>query len=211
MIRIYGLHTPLFFKVVHAAEAMGHTYEISPVSLVAGENNSPEHLKRHPFGKVPVIEHEGKFLFESNAIVRYLGALRPNSLFPADTMERAQVDQWIDWFAHQGGRWASNVWFQKCIAGPVFKAPVDEKMVAEFTELLLAAMPVLEKRLETNQFFCGEQLTLADVCAHAGMKGFKAVGLPLGDFKNFIRWFEAVESTPACKRTRAIVDKYEGR
>jgi glutathione S-transferase len=209
MIKIYGLHTPMFMKVVHAAEELGLNYQIIPVDLTKGETKSPEHLARHPFGKVPVIEHDGKFLFESNAIVRYMGSLDSTPAFPSAKMERAHVDQWIEFFAHQAGRWTTSVWYQKCIGPKYFNEPADEKIVKDHSEWLMEVMPVIDKQLGRNAFLAGENFTLADVVAHATMMGFKDAGLQLGDFKNFSRWYESLEQRPSWKRTLAACAKFE--
>ncbi|MGZ3721817.1 MAG: glutathione S-transferase family protein [Bdellovibrionales bacterium] len=209
MIRIYGLHTPMFMKVVYAAEELGLNYQINPVDLTKGETKTAEHLARHPFGKVPVIEHDGRFLFESNAIVRYFGGLDSTAAYPSQKMDRAQVDQWMEFFSHQAGRWTTSVWFQKCIGPKYFNEKPDEKVVAETTKWLLEAMPVIDKKLSETAFLAGERFTLADLVAHTLMMCYKEADLPLSEFKNFVRWFEAVEQRPAFKRTLAAVEKVE--
>jgi glutathione S-transferase len=211
MIKIYGLHTPMFMKVVYAAEELGLNYQIIPIDLVKGETKTPEHLKRHPFGKIPVIEHEGRFLFESNAIVRYMGGLDSTPAYPSQKMDRAQVDQWLEYFSHQAGRWTTSVWFQKCIGPKYFNEQPDAKVIAEMTKWLLEVMPVIDQKLSQNAFLTGEQFTLADVVAHTGMMGYKAAELPLSDFKNFVKWFEAVEQRPSFKRTLAACAKFESK
>jgi glutathione S-transferase len=120
VVKIYGMHTPNFLKAVYAAEEFGVDYEIVPVDLMKGETRTPEHMARHPFGKVPVIEHNGQFIFESNAIVRYLGSLSNSKAYPKDLLERAKADQWLEFFAHQVGRWTTNYWFENVIAPKYF-------------------------------------------------------------------------------------------
>ena len=43
-------------------------YDQVPVNVLAGEPRSPEHLERHPFGKVPVLDHDGLRILETSAI-----------------------------------------------------------------------------------------------------------------------------------------------
>ncbi|MBS0560813.1 MAG: glutathione S-transferase family protein [Proteobacteria bacterium] len=64
-----------------------------PLNVLAGEPKKPEHLKRHPFGKVPVLEHDGVRILETAAIVRYLNDVLPGkSLVPATPKDRARMD-----------------------------------------------------------------------------------------------------------------------
>jgi glutathione S-transferase len=204
MFKIYGMHTPNFIKTVYAAEELGLSYEIVPVDLTKGETRTPEHRARHPFGKVPVLEHDGRFLFESNAIVRYLGAYADSALYPKDPFARATVDQWIDYATLQAGRWTTAIWFQRCIAPKYFSEQTDEKVVADSLENLLTDMPVIEAHLAKNRFFAGADFTLADVLPYALMKNFAAAGLELGDFPSFLRWFDEVAKRPAIRRVDAL-------
>ena len=47
-------------------------FEQMPLNVLKGEPKMREHLQRHPFGKVPVLDHDGMRLLETSAIVRYL-------------------------------------------------------------------------------------------------------------------------------------------
>ena len=48
-----------------------------PVNVLEGEPKSDEHLVRHPFGKVPVLDHDGMRILETAAITRYLNDVLP--------------------------------------------------------------------------------------------------------------------------------------
>ena len=71
-------------------------YEQVPLNVLAGEPKAPEHLARHPFGKVPVVDHGGLRLLETSAITRYLNDVLPGkSLLPATAADRARMDMLI--------------------------------------------------------------------------------------------------------------------
>jgi glutathione S-transferase len=64
-----------------------------PLNVLQGEPKSPEHLQRHPFGKVPVIDHDGMRILETTAITRYLNDVLPGkSLIPSAPKDRARMD-----------------------------------------------------------------------------------------------------------------------
>jgi len=68
-------------------------FEQVPLNVLAGDPKAPEHLARHPFGKVPVLDHDGLRLLETSAIVRYLNDVLPGkSLIPASPRDRARMD-----------------------------------------------------------------------------------------------------------------------
>jgi glutathione S-transferase len=67
-----------------------------PLNVLKGEPKSPEHLQRHPFGKVPVLDHDGMRLVETAAIARYLNDVLPGkSLVPSTPKDRARMDMVI--------------------------------------------------------------------------------------------------------------------
>lgn len=68
-------------------------FEQVPVNVLSGEPKQPEHLTRHPFGKVPVLDHNGHRIIETSAIVRYLNDVLPGkSLVPSTPEARARMD-----------------------------------------------------------------------------------------------------------------------
>lgn len=75
------------------AEKQCTDFEQVPVNVLAGEPKQAAHLARHPFGKVPVLDHDGMRLLETAAIARYLNDVLPGkSLVPATAKDRARMD-----------------------------------------------------------------------------------------------------------------------
>lgn len=63
-------------------------------AMAMGEAKSPVYLARQPFGRIPSLEHGDFQLYETQAILRYLDAVLPeSSLQPADPKARARMDQ----------------------------------------------------------------------------------------------------------------------
>src|SRR5690606_33774354 len=46
-----------------ALEEKGADYDLVEVDIFSGANTTPEHLARHPFGKVPAFAHDGLELY----------------------------------------------------------------------------------------------------------------------------------------------------
>jgi glutathione S-transferase len=64
-----------------------------PLNVLEGDPKKPEHLERHPFGKVPVLDHDGMRILETTAIARYLNDVLPGkSLIPDTPKDRARMD-----------------------------------------------------------------------------------------------------------------------
>src|SRR5882762_3398419 len=100
-IVIYGfLGSPFVRSVEMALEEKGVSYRVEPV--IPGSQRSEEHLKRHPFARVPVIDHGDYRLYEAQAILRYLDAAFPEpSLQPKEARAIGRMNQIIginDWY-----------------------------------------------------------------------------------------------------------------
>jgi maleylacetoacetate isomerase len=75
-----------------ALNLKGVSYRTVGVHLLKDENLSPEHLARHPSGRVPILEIDGHRIGQSMAMIDYLDETRPNPpLLPRDAYLRAHV------------------------------------------------------------------------------------------------------------------------
>src|SRR5215469_6443910 len=62
--------------------------------LAQGDQDKPEYRALQPFGQVPVLEEDGLVLFESGAIVLYIGE-KSEALLPKDAHARRRAVQWL--------------------------------------------------------------------------------------------------------------------
>src|SRR5437899_9608071 len=79
-------------RVRWALEEAGLAYRTR--LLEQGDQNKPDYRALHPFGQVPILEDDGLTLFESGAILLYLGE-RSEALLPRDAAARARATQWL--------------------------------------------------------------------------------------------------------------------
>jgi len=78
------------------AEKAFTDFDQIPLNVLKGEPKTPEHLQRHPFGKVPVLDHAGVRILETAAMTRYLNDVLPGkSLVPGTPKDRARMDMVI--------------------------------------------------------------------------------------------------------------------
>jgi glutathione S-transferase len=95
---LYGFSGSTYVRTVRIVMAeKGLEYDQVPVNVLTGETRQPEHLKRHPFGKVPVLDIDGMRLRETEAICRYIDETRPGTaVVPADAKERAHMTEVVN-------------------------------------------------------------------------------------------------------------------
>ena len=71
------------------------------VDLPVFENWEPWYVDIHPNGVVPALDHDGRIVYESNAIMEYIDdTFGGPSLRPSDTWERAHMRIWLDKSEH---------------------------------------------------------------------------------------------------------------
>jgi len=163
-MKLYGfdVSTPCN-KVRYVANKLGVDYEYIIINAFEGEHKLEEHIKRHPAGKVPVIDDDGFILFESNAIVKYLADKTNSPLYPKDLKQRAIIDQWMDFISIHVAN-AVNKVFGNRIIFPKVGIEVDERSIQDGLDFLDRFLPLLDNQLKNNEYLAGDKLSLADFC-----------------------------------------------
>lgn len=95
---LWGFNGSTYVRTIKMllAEKQFSDFKQVPLNVLTGEPRQAEHLARHPFGKVPVLEHDGLRIVETAAIARYLNDVLPGpSLIPATPQARARMDMVI--------------------------------------------------------------------------------------------------------------------
>src|ERR1700678_1946888 len=108
MLKFYFNGAPNPNKVALFLEESGLPYEPVQVDTRKGEQFKPEFLKVNPNAKVPAIDDDGVFVFDSNAILLYL-AEKTGKFLPANTPKnRAQLLSWLMFIATGGGPYSGQ-------------------------------------------------------------------------------------------------------
>jgi len=155
--------SPFSRAVLLTLEEKRAPYQVVPV--VPGTLRSPQHLSRHPFGRVPVLEHGDFRVYETQAILRYLDRVLPEpALTPADPRRAALMDQAMnvnDWYLFQGA--GAVIGFQRIVGPRLMGLTCDEAAVAAAIPKARAVFDALAQLLGEQPYFTGETLTLADL------------------------------------------------
>lgn len=124
----------------------------------------PAHLRLHPFGRVPILDHNGFKVYETSAIVLYLEDLFPEpALLPKAPRERARVYQWISAVNSYYYPYLVYHLAHERLVFPALGIEPDEKVVAAAMPRIEQGLDILEAELrEGAPFLVGGQLSLAD-------------------------------------------------
>lgn len=155
--------SPFSRAVLVTLEEKRAPYQLVPV--VPGTLRSPQHLSRHPFGRVPVLEHGDFRLYETQAILRYLDRVLPQpALTPLDPRGAALMDQLMnvnDWYLFHGA--ANVIGFQRIVGPRLMGLAPDEAAIAAAVPKAQLVVAELARLLGTKPYFTGETVTLADL------------------------------------------------
>jgi glutathione S-transferase len=157
---------------------------------------------RHAFGRVPVLDHDGFLLYETQAIVRYLDRILSNtSLTPADQKVAARMDQVMnvsDWYLFQG---VNNViGFHRVVAPRVLGLAPDEEAIAQAMPKAEVVFKELSRLLGHHSHFAGDDVSLADIVVGPHMDMLSETpewaALTRG-LDNLRSWLDRVRSRPS--------------
>ena len=93
-MRLYHVPNTRSTRVLWLLEEIGAPYDLT--LMTGDERRGEEHASRHPLGRVPVIEDEEGFVFESLAILLHIADLHPEAglIPPPGSHDRALAYQW---------------------------------------------------------------------------------------------------------------------
>jgi glutathione S-transferase len=196
--------SPFGRAVLIALEEKSAPYRVCPVAPV--NLRAAPHLARHPFGRVPVLEHGDFHLYETQAILRYLDRVLPQPpLTPAAPRAAARMDQLMnvnDWYLFHGV--ANVIAFQRIVAPRLMGRTPDEAAIAAALPRARQVLGGLAGLLGTQPYFAGDAVTLADVLLAPQLDFLQqtpewhALGAP---HENLRRWLDRMNARASLAAT----------
>jgi glutathione S-transferase len=196
--------SPFGRAVLVGLEEKGALYRLVPVA--PRTLRTSEHLARHPFGRVPVMDHGDFRLYESQAILRYIDRAIPGTaLTPADLKLAARMDQLMninDWYLFQGV--ANIIAFQRIVGPRLMGLTADEAAIAATMPKAHAVFDELASHLGDKPFFVGSAISLADVLLAPQLDFFRETPewQPLtANHPNLREWLDTMNARPSMTAT----------
>ncbi|PDS43579.1 glutathione-dependent disulfide-bond oxidoreductase [Rhizobium anhuiense] len=214
-LQLYSLGTPNGQKVTIMLEellALGHSgaeYDAWLIKIGDGDQFGGGFVAVNPNSKIPALmDRSGPKpirVFESGAILTYL-AEKFGAFLPTEPADRAECLSWLFWqmgsAPYLGGGFGHFYAY----------APVKiEYAIDRFAMEVKRQLDVLDRRLAESEYLAGSQYTIADIAVwpwYGGLvKGWTygaAEFLQVEDYKNVLRWADAIHSRPAVQRGRMV-------
>ncbi|TWG93386.1 glutathione S-transferase [Mesorhizobium sp. J18] len=196
MITVHGRASSANVQIVMWTIAeLGLPYRRIDVSGPYGGNDTPEFLAMNPNGLVPVIQDGDLTMFESAAIMRYLGATYGDDTFwPKDPSRRASLDMWAEW---------AKTTFVPAIV-PIFSQmvrtrEVDRNMalVENSAKQLAKVAKIADARIGNGPFLAGAALTFADIVFAHQLYRYFTLDFDRAETPNLEAYYERLAQRPA--------------
>jgi len=178
---------------------IGAECSLIEVDLPNGEHKREAFLKLNPFGQVPVLEDDGQYISDSNAILVYLAKkFGKTDWLPEDALQAARVQRWLS-----------------VAAGELFTGPASARLITVFGAQLDAQVTIarahrilalIEDNLGGQAWIAGTQPTLADVALYSYIVAAPEGNVDLAAYPLIRQWLakvEALDGFVALPRTRA--------
>ena len=214
-LQLYSLGTPNGVKVTILLEellALGHAgaeYDAWLINIGDGDQFGSGFVSANPNSKIPaLVDHSGPEpirIFESGAIMMHL-AEKFGAFLPTEPAARAECLSWLFWQMGSAPFLGGGFGHFYAYAPYKMEYPIDR-----YAMEVKRQMDVLDRRLGETAFIAGDDYTIADMAIwpwYGGMaKGLLYEAgefLSVQDYKNVIRWTDAIGARPAVKRGRMV-------
>ena len=181
------------YKVKLLLAHLGLEYEKVNVDIFSGEHKKEEFKRLNPNQKIPVLDDEGFILWESNAILHYIGnKYSPNPYFSLDPERYGLISQWLLFGKTTiDPNLAVSRYYMKFLG----KGNYDEDQLNRLHELGNAALETMNNHLAQNDFLAVDY-SIADMGCYPYVKLSPEGGFDITGYSNVVKWCERVEAQP---------------
>lgn len=214
-LQLYSMGTPNGVKVTIMLEellALGHTgaeYDAWLIKISDGDQFGSDFVNINPNSKIPaLLDHSVSpplRVFESGSILLYL-AEKFDAFLPKDLAGRTETMNWLFWQMGSAPYLGGGFGHFYAYAPYKMEYPIDR-----FAMEAKRQLDVLDQRLAQSTYLAGPDYTIADIAVFpwygALVKGFlygAAEFLSVHEYKNVLRWADAILERPAVKRGRIV-------
>lgn len=202
---LFGFHRSTYVCVARLLlHAKGVPYEFHDTE---SEMYSVEHRARHPFGRVPVLQHGDFVLYETTAIAMYIDeSFAGPALLPRDPAHRAVTHQWMSCL---NAYFYPSIIFALVHERLVFDElgiPADEAVITESLPKIAHCLTIMNAQLCKHPYLVNEQITMADYFSLPTITALTFVPEGkqlLAHFEAVRAWLERMSTLPAVVEFRA--------
>jgi len=192
-------------KVRFALEELGLDYSLVTVDLLRGGQHADLVGELNPNHKVPILSHGPYSLWESNAILVYLGELH-HRLWPGEPEGKGDAARWLFFESRHLSEPLGQLWFNGFVAGQAGRVP-DTLAMERAQKDSARYLGVLDSHLEREDWMVGGGFSLVDCCYGPLLDAFELSGSGIEAYpaiRDYLRRLRERRAWKACAfRTRA--------
>jgi glutathione S-transferase len=188
-------------KIGLALNMMGVAFDYRHVDLPGGAHKAPDFLSRNRFGQVPVLEHEGHHVAQSNVILHYL-ADAYDQFLGRSAAEEIRVEEWLQW---DQDRMSALAMLRSMKRFPRYKQPDD--VVAFVATRAQQALDFLDHHLGNSKFIAGPRPTVADIAIFPTVALADEAGIEIARWPNVRAWAERFLKLPGAVHPYAAMPR----
>jgi len=178
------------------AAEVGLDVERIDVGGAFGGIDTAEYKAMNPNGLIPVLKDGELVLFESAAILRYLGAqYGSGSFWPQDPVKRAPLDAWAEWTKTTLCPILIYQVFWTLVRTP--GAERDMEALAGQAAQLGNLMSRIESILEGKDFLGGSNLTFADIMFGHTLYRYYTLPIERPELPKLAAYYDRLKARPA--------------
>lgn len=181
------------YKSRLALSHLGVEYERITVDLFKGEQNDPKFVALNPNKKIPVLVDEDFVMWESNALLFYIGKkYSPNDYYPEDARTHGLVAQWLLF-----GKTTidSNLAMARFVSKFVPPQERNEQELAKYRAHGMMALKILDDHLLDNDFLAGNY-SIADMGCYPYVNLAPEGDIDIEAYSSVVSWIERIQSQP---------------
>ncbi len=204
-IKLYSWPRSSGTRIAWALEELGIAYDYVELDAKKSEHRTPEYLAVSPHGKVPGLVDGELTLFESGAMLLYLGEKYgvEKQLWPTGAGQlRADAVCWTVWAMTELGNYMMQYLYHGLDTPFSYKPEDRSKTCAEYNRSqFIGGLDALQARLQNREHLLGT-FSLVDIPAASWLMLGTTLGIKLDSHPQVADWLERCGERPASKRAR---------
>lgn len=188
-------HSLPTYRVALMLRLCGVGFRFRYVSFQRRTHLTPEFRALSRWGQVPVLEHDGRMLLQSAAILEYLS--ETFNRFGGGGTTRQDIREWLFWDADRLYPPLYGWYGVDLGRRGLLPLSFDDAIVARWEALGKAALGVLDAHLAASPFLVGTEPTIADIASYANIAFARLSGRNLAEWPNVAAWAGRIEALPA--------------
>ena len=197
MLKVHFAPNSRAGRIIWLLEELSLPYEVNKMAFHPSDLKSDEHRKRHPLGRIPVLDDGDIRIYESGAIIEYIierhknGGLKPS-------IEDPNYPEFLQWFHYCEGMVMPpiNTIVVQTILLP--KDRRDDTALNQAQRLLTKSLAPVNEALENKEYLIGD-FSAADIMLGHACYMSNRMGCVTDEMVNLKNYVVNISNRPAFK------------